>query len=307
MKTCYRQNKEKKYSLRGGHISIIPTYKTNFTRHLARFSHRLKDFPEDLKWLDFEYAVSRLKTADRLKTIRFAGGEATLWKFLEKALEYCHSQRIFTILTTNALLPINIHPSRTTINLCAYFSDEKIQEQIRRNIDTCYGERQPHFVYHFSEEDTEDRIIRTIELAKKYKGTAFFAPRLQVERFSEKKISIEAAQKIKTLWDFATYNIKKELGQDMEFDFPASTTVFSKSEFLQKINEKTIPTPGCDYCFYGRFVLNPDGKTMYPCPFLEISSDISQYYGRGDMWEKEFLPQIEEGKLEHKICPAGMY
>ncbi len=297
MKIGFGWNKKRNIPQRGllSPVSIIPTYRAN-NRKYNPFFRRFNRFSSDLKLVDFEFAVNRFQSSNQLKSVRFAGGEVALWEDLEPALVFCAQREIFTILSTNALLPIKRLPNKIIINLGLFFADVGSQDQILKNIEAYYSRRRPKFVYFFSDTDNVDKIIPTVALAKKYKGSVFLAPKFQVEAFGN-------PQKLEDLWIFAVDHVKKELGHDLPFDHSVAQDLFGSNDKV-KLFKNPSPKHDCEHCINRSFVLNPDGKTMFPCPYLEISSDITKFYGGTDMWYDNFLPQMKDLKLEKKSCPA---
>ncbi len=291
------------------HLEIKPTYRTNFHGKNDPFAHRLKDFPSDLRWQDFVFIIDRFSSSGDLEMVTFTGGEPTLWPELEKALNFCHEKNIITALATNGTKIPKVLPYRLKVGLKTFFEGppelrKKIQENIRA-LPQRIG-----FHYFFSENDGPEIIEEAVQIAKQKEGYIYFAPEFQTDlilanNFQSDFPGYKPSSKLKELWFYAAKLVEKELGKKLRFDWAAPEALFSAEEISQLKKENQFCS-NCDFCPVGRFQMNPDGKTIYPCPFLAIGADISEYYGSTDLWENFFLPQKKKINLPHGGCP-GIY
>lgn len=300
---------QKNYSRRKlKQMAIIPTYETSVLLPNDPFVHRLKRFPERLKWYDFVFALERFQTAGGLECLTFTGGEPMLWPELDRAIAYGHEKNLVMTLVTNGLNIPKVPPHRVKINLKTYFqAPPELQKQIKNNLK--HFPPKTGFHYYLSENDTLDQIRAAIALSKTTDGYIYFIPEFQTDRiragtFQGDFPGYHPTQKLKKRWYFAAQLMKKELQKTIKLNWAVPKTLFTQEEIKSLKAENQFCTH-CDNCPVGRFLLNPDGKTIYPCSMLEIKADIGDYYSNADLWQQQFRPQKKQIRLPCGGC-AGM-
>ena len=300
---------DKNYSFRKiRHVEFKPTYRSNFVGKNDPFWYRLEMFSDDLKWNDFVFAIDRFRTSGGLDMVTFTGGEPTLWGGLERALGYCHQYDLITAMTINGTQIPKVFPCRLKINLKAYFEGSiSMRKIIRENIKKLPDKM--GFLYFFSEEDSPDIIQQAVQFAKAKSGYVYFAPEFQTDqilsgKYTEDFPGYKPSVRLKKLWLYSAELVQQELGKQLRFDWAVPRSLFSTEE-IKKMKCISRFCGNCDFCPVGRFLINPDGQTIYPCPFLEIGADISDYYGSMEFYEKQFLDKKKGIDMSYGGC-AGM-
>ncbi len=239
-------------------LAVIPTYRTELPESVSPFPERKKDFPEDLSWADFQHLLSKFHHLNKLKRVIFSGGEPTLWPHLQQALNICHQKNISTNLITNGQNPIP-PVTEKKIYLAPYIHNQISERQILTNCAPSTPESTTKTVYFFTEKDTDSNIEKAIKIAIKLNTTVLLTP----------KRTAPLNNKIKNLWILSAEKYSQHFHSKLPLPFQAPKDLFTEKQ-LKLFNQN--PLKSCEECQSYRPVINPDGKTVYPCIHYPISS-----------------------------------
>jgi MoaA/NifB/PqqE/SkfB family radical SAM enzyme len=264
---------------------VAPSYNCNASCSYCYAKDFVKKFNQEMSFGDFvKIADCHIKEGG--KTISIIGGEPLLWKHIEKAVMYCRLKKIKTTIFTNGLETIKIAPDLVYLNVSHYFEKFK-KMRVERSL-RYYEEKKIKVVLRYNVEERKKNFEKINEIISLAKRSKFF--KIHIAPAVPYKIDRE-------MGDFI-YNLVKKVNDDgipVLLANPLPPCLFNEEEvaYLKKNSGLYFK---CN--LGGMPLINPDGKTMQPCPKLPIYKIIKNF---GDIKKAGEIFSSEIDKLRKKI------
>jgi len=257
-------------------IGLIPTYACNSSCDFCYAKNLKMKFPKEMSWKIFKKVIHRCQKEGK-NEISFFGGEATVWKYINEAVIYLKKRKIQVNFFTNGLIFPKNAPDCVLINMHNVFDIKR-----RRLIGKSMG--------FYKENKTEIGIRYNVDCRSDKKNDKVFLKIIQDWSDNIDYVSISPAipYPLSSILGNSIYNLTHKIyrnGQKVRISRAIPICLFNKKQFKFLREECFLHKK----CFSVKnIVINPDGKTLYPCVSVfkeknweeENLRDITKFYKR---------------------------
>jgi len=264
---------------------IAPSYLCNASCAYCYAKDFGRAFSQEMSFGDF-VKIAEYHIKEGGKSMSIIGGEPLLWKHIERAVMYCRLKKIKTTIFTNGLETVKVAPDLAYLNISHYFEKFK-KPRIEKSLEY-HSKNRIRTVLRYNLEEKEKGFEQIDEIISLAKQSNLF--RIHIAPAIPYKIS-------KELGAFVCNLVKRVKAKNIPVFLanPLPPCLFSEEElaYLKK-------NAGLYFkCNLGSMpLINPDGKTIQPCPKLPIYKIIENSEDIKKAGEN-FAPEIE--KLRKKI------
>lgn len=188
------------------------------------------------------------------------GGEPTQWKFINEAILVLKNKNKYVSVFTNGITPLGAFPNSLFINASSFWSDT-LQSIFLKNLQKYKHKSRIVLRFNIGEEFTKLNIEDAVSLACKYANSVSLSCRFPAKPMPNiGNIIYELVTKL------ASKSITTRISR-------ATPLCIFNSEQI-KILVKTSRLKGHCSLPSNSLYIHPDGRTIQPCPELDIRADI---------------------------------
>lgn len=257
-------------------IHIVPTYACNLNCDFCYAAGLINDFRKPMS-LELFMDIFNYYKLHGMKSISFLGGEPTVWPHLDYATNYARGNGLETIIFSNGSF-VKAVPHLAVLNITRFLS-EPFSPALLDNIKW-YRDNgvQLNFRINLTKTVSDNYLDIVLDTARAADADLQFAAIdcTPGEREFGQKIYI-------WLHRFVTSSFKVRISR------PLLNCVFSPGQ-LDFINENCDCYPWCDFNNTVP-VINPDGKTVFPCNSLTIPLPLNYVWSKRDNFREIKLIQ----------------
>jgi len=265
-------------------IHIVPTYSCNLDCDFCYAAGFQTNYQVPMS-LSLFMDVFNYYKLHGLKSISFLGGEPTIWPYLDHAVNYARGNGMETIIFSNGSY-VSAIPHLAVLNITRFLS-RPFYQTVLKNIKW-YRDNgvQLNFRINLTRTLTDKYLDYVLETARSVGAD------LQFAAINCTPYYMEFGEKIyKWLHHFASLSFRVRISR------PLLKCVFTADQY-KFISENCSLYPKCDFTNTVP-VINPDGKTVYPCNSLTIPLPINYVWSKRDKFKE--IKSIY--KNLHKIVP----
>jgi MoaA/NifB/PqqE/SkfB family radical SAM enzyme len=260
----------KRYLPRHFELKLVPTYRCNLSCGYCYARDFRKRFPAEMSWDDFARLTDML-VRENGRTVRFLGGEPTLWGHMDRALAHLRELGLVSIVLSNGTRATREPPDEVHVNVeHAYESGTR-----RAVLDSIRDYRKlgalVRFRYNISPRDPREKLEWVVDLAARLRvpsvhmGTTW--PHERTRRFGREV--------------FAAVRAIIDRGIACTLGDPMPLCMFTEEE-REELRECANLSGRC-MCGYVPLV-NPDGGTVFPCQVVDVARPISEMGALRDVY-----------------------
>jgi len=261
---------------------IAPTYRCNLKCEYCYSTKYASDFPSDLDWPKFIDICKSLRW--RYNRFCIIGGEPTEWKFINEAILVLKNKNKLVSVFTNGIKPLRAFPNSLFINASAFWN-ESLQSTFLKTLEKYKHKSKIVLRFNIGEECTKLDIDGAVSLASRYADSVsiscLFPAKLQAYRGDA---IYELARKM------TIRSVKTRISRAT----PLCIFNLEQMDFLIKMcrlkGQCGLPS--------NSVYIHPDGKTIQPCPELNMKADIRAL---GNLSPKVFFIKDVESKKRERI------
>lgn len=252
-------------------IHIVPSYTCNLDCDFCYAAGFENSYKESMSFDLFVDVINYFKLHG-LKSVSFLGGEPTLWPFIESAINYARGNGLETVIFSNGSKR-SARPHLAVLNLTRFLS-KSFSQTVLDNIKW-YRENgvQLNFRINLTKDQTSEYLDDMLTIARSVDAE------LQFAAIDCTPYDVEFGEKIyRWIHSFISQSFSVRISR------PLLKCVFTDSqyEFISKYCSLYSK------CNFGNSVpvINPDGKTVYPCNSLTLPFPLDYVWSKRNAFKE---------------------
>jgi MoaA/NifB/PqqE/SkfB family radical SAM enzyme len=238
---------------------IAPTYRCNLKCENCYSAKYAQEFSGDLGWCTFIDICKFLYT--RYTSFCFIGGEPTQWKFINEAILVLRNKHKRVSVFTNGISALRVSPSSVMINTNQLF-DGTEQSSVLRNINNYRSNSKVVLRFNVGNDFRNDNIAYAVSLARKY------ADSVSISFLFPDKPSLFIGDTIfKLASQMSSHDVKVRIAR-------ATPLCIFDDKQMEFLIQRCRLKGQCGLPSSSVFI-HPDGKTIQPCPELNIRATLN--------------------------------